>query len=59
LYPVLGDSIVDSLKFTTTKTETFGDAEEVAASAFLPIEEVLNNEWRVDGDDSSYPSTEH
>jgi len=38
---VLGDSIVDSLNFTTTKTETFGDAEEVAASASLPIEEFL------------------
>jgi len=41
------------------QAETFGNAEEVAVSASPPIKEVLNNEWGVDGDDSSHPSTEH
>jgi len=35
-------------------TETFGDAEEVAASAALPIVE-----WGIDVDGSSHPTTEH
>jgi len=41
------------------ENEAFKDAEEVSGLASPPIEEVLNNEWGVDGDDFPHPSTEH
>jgi len=48
-----------SYKRVTFDRETFNDVVEVAASASSPTEEVTNNEWGVDGDDSPHPSTEH
>jgi len=41
------------------QNETFGDADEADISTPIPPEEIVNNEWVVDGDDSPHPSTEH
>jgi len=41
------------------KNEILGDADEAAIPTPIPLEESVNNEWGVDGDDSPQPSVEH
>jgi len=41
------------------QNETFGDAGEAAISIPISPEEIVNNEWGVDGADSPHSSTEH
>jgi len=46
-------------RVTFDQPETFDVAGELAEPTPVPTEGVINNEWGVDGDDSSHPSTEH
>jgi len=39
--------------------ETFENADERAIPAYIPLEEVVINEWGVDGDDFPHPYAEH
>jgi len=46
-------------RVTFEQPETFDDAEEPTEPTPVLSEEIVNNEWGVDGDDSPHPSTEH